>query len=443
MLTFDARSSWGAPKTLSLRLSEGSDTQIVRVDDSGRLEYEKDVGYSFTDLTPLWDKLNQSSKSQVVESFHSKVWAPNAVNRFDEHGDLLQEEAFEKDIDIEIKVSAQKVDLSPKLSKGLQTRKRSLLYKHDDDVRQEMFAIEFIKSCDKILQSCGLDLKLLTFDCIPVGARRGLIEWVPGSVPLSEICQPFAGSILDGGKRERNTTPNSSIDVDEDPVSSVAKAGLTKYESLRRASTTQGAKGAKFSEPEADNPIQDFLRAFAFHESDPYMISRTAMDTYVKSCAGYCVVTYVLGVGDRHLDNLLLHHTGRFFHCDYSFVLGNDPKKYLPLRITEDMVNGMGGRESDNYAMFLSLTCAAFLTMRRPENVRHLVSMVRLMEGSGIPDIETNQTIEAAILGLRGRLRLDLADDEAISFMEKLIEESCSSRMWIAVDAIHTLGKRF
>jgi hypothetical protein len=40
-------------------------------------------------------------------------------------------------------------------------------------------------------------------------------------------------------------------------------------------------------------------------------------------------------------------------------------------------------------------------------------------------------------------LRLELSEDEAIGFMEKLIEESSSSKMWLAVDAMHTLGKRF
>lgn len=446
LLIFDVRSSWGAPKTLSLRITEGSD-QIVGADENGMLEYEKEIGYCFVNIEPLWEEFSNDGKAVVTRSFTSTVWSSQSMNNFDDHGDLREDcSNFPPEgIAIQIKVTVQVMPLASG-RKGVRSKRRSLLYKHDDDVRQEMFAIEFIKSCESILKACGLDLRLLTFGCIPVGEHRGFIEWVNGSVPLSEICQPFAGSILDGPKKDapRSTTPNSIDSTEDDPLSSVAKAGLTKYESLRRFKTgSSSRKKSGQNESSTVNPIQDFLRAFAFEAKDPFMIQKSIMENYVKSCAGYCVITYILGVGDRHLDNLLLHPTGHFFHCDYSFILGNDPKKHLPLRITQDMVNGMGGPKSDNYAMFLSLTCAAFLTLRRPENVRHLLSFVRLMGGCSLPDIGVQQSLDIAMMGLRDRMQLHLTDEEAISFMEKLIEESCSSRMWIAVDAIHTLGKRF
>jgi Phosphatidylinositol 3- and 4-kinase len=385
------------------------------------------------------------SHNQYTKRFVADVWPINSsVRRFDDHGDLPDDPANKVGaLRLEVRVTTESIEFDDDSNNGrlaAQSRKRMLLYKHDDDLRQEAFAIQFIKTCSDILKAAGLDMKLLTFQCIPVGIKRGFVEWVPGSVTLSEICDPF-GSIL----------PSKSPDNGRESPQHSGKPGMSKYGSLRRLSGQQneslrllatgrmaGARGSI-----ANDPIQDYLRSVAFDPTAPYFIRRDVMDTYVKSCAGYSVITYVLGVGDRHLDNLLLHQSGSFFHCDFSFILGSDPKTYLPMRLTEDMVYGMGGRESDNFARFLSLISASFLALRRPENVRILLSMVRLMKASCLPDVSENQPIEQAILGVRDRLRLDLSDSRAIVFMEELVEASLSNKMWIAVDAIHHLGKKF
>ncbi|CAN4080707.1 unnamed protein product [Withania somnifera] len=247
-----------------------------------------------------------------------------------------------------------------------------IIFKKGDDLRQDQLVVQMVSLMDRLLKLENLDLHLTPYRVLATGHDEGMLEFIP-SKPLAQI--------------------------------------ISEHRS-----------------------IVSYLQKFHPDENGPFGITSTCLETFIKSCAGYSVITYILGIGDRHLDNLLLRDDGRLFHVDFGFILGRDPKPFPPpMKLCKEMVEAMGGAESQYYTRFKSYCCEAYNILRKSSNL--ILNLFHLMAGSNIPDIASDP--EKGILKLQEKFRLDLDDEECIHFFQDLINESVSALFPQMVETIH------
>ena len=100
------------------------------------------------------------------------------------------------------------------------------------------------------------------------------------------------------------------------------------------------------------------------HNGFPDATVQCVRNRFIRSAVGACILSYLLGVGDRHLQNMVVC-SGQLAHIDFSYLLGHDPKLQMDIRITPPMIIMMGGEHSSDYAEFVTKITAAFHKMRQ------------------------------------------------------------------------------
>ncbi|KAG8747309.1 Phosphatidylinositol (PI) 3-kinase [Ceratobasidium sp. 414] len=250
----------------------------------------------------------------------------------------------------------------------------SVIYKNGDDMRQDQLVIQLFTLMDRLLRKENLDLKLIPYEVLATSTLEGMVQFIPSKAIRSIM---------------------------------VEYSSVLGY--LRAHNADEGSVGT-------------------------YGVKKDVIETFIRSCAGYCVVTYILGVGDRHLDNLLVTPDGHFFHVDFGYILGRDPKPFPPpVKVCKEMVDAMGGAGSAHYAKFKNYCFTAFSILRKSANL--ILNLVALMVDANIPDIKHRDVHEQ----VQEKFRLDLTEEEAIKHFETLLNEW--SYFTVVFDRIHDIAQ--
>jgi len=196
-----------------------------------------------------------------------------------------------------------------------------------------------------------------------------------------------------------------------------------------------------------DKVIVDYLKErLAKQDDDDEFFDRddtfeNMQHRFMYSCAGYAVATYVLGIGDRHNDNVMLKNDGKLFHIDFGHFLGNFKSKYGYKReklegqfvFTPAMAAVLGGVGSPVFKEFETLCCSCLLILRRKAGV--LITLFSLMLSCGIPELQS----EDDITYMKDRLMLDLDEEKEVELQfRKIIHSSLHTRTTRVNDATHS-----
>ncbi|KAL2062316.1 hypothetical protein VTL71DRAFT_6582 [Oculimacula yallundae] len=210
-------------------------------------------------------------------------------------------------------------------ARGSDGRSYGLMCKPKDDLRKDQRLMEFNSMINRSLkrdaESSRRQLYIKTYAVTPLNEECGIIEWVDGLKTLRDI--------LLGLYKTIGVAPNYN------------EIALYCEEAAKSPD-----KLPFFTEKVLGNFPPMFHRWFVaqFPEPSTWFAARLR---YTRSCAVMSMVGTILGLGDRHGENILFEEgNGGTFHVDFNCLFDKGltfvkPER-VPFRLTHNMIDAMG-----------------------------------------------------------------------------------------------------
>ncbi|GMF27264.1 unnamed protein product [Phytophthora fragariaefolia] len=242
----------------------------------------------------------------------------------------------------------------------------SMIGKSNDDLRQEVFTLQLIQKFVEIFKGAKLPMWVKRYRIIATSSSTGLIETLINAISL------------DGLKKREG------------------------YVSL----------------------LHHFEKSYGPPDSHRF---KEARRKFIQSMAGYSLVCYFLQIKDRHNGNIMLDNEGHIIHIDYGFLLGIAPGGMLsietaPFKLTAEMVETMGGQDSEGFKEYVTLCTRGFLACQ--QHCDEICDLVDVMSRQSPYPCFLGIDADYILLRLRARFKLTLSKQETVAHVLSLIRKS-------------------
>ncbi|CAJ1924927.1 unnamed protein product [Sphenostylis stenocarpa] len=205
----------------------------------------------------------------------------------------------------------------------------AFLLKGHEDLRQDERVMQLFGLVNTLLENspktAEKDLSIERYAVIPLSPNSGLIEWVPNCDTLHHLIREYRDARKITLNQEHKCMLSFAPDYDHLPL-------IAKVEVFEHAlNNTEGNDLARVL----------WLKS---RTSEIWLERRT---NYTRSLAVMSMVGYLLGLGDRHPSNLMLHRfSGKILHIDFGdcFEASMNREKFpekVPFRLTRMLVKAM------------------------------------------------------------------------------------------------------
>ncbi|XP_076752966.1 serine/threonine-protein kinase tefu isoform X2 [Xylocopa sonorina] len=216
---------------------------------------------------------------------------------------------------------------------GTDGKRRYQLVKGKDDLRQDAVMQQVFNVLNTLLKSYKetkrRKLAIRTYKVVPLTQRSGILEWCDNTVPIVTV---LAGS---GGVPglHKKYYPN-----DYTPITC-----RQKLQAVMKSSNDEKLNVYKDCCMHM-HPVMHYFFTEKYPSPETWFERRLA---YTRSVATTSMAGYILGLGDRHLSNILIDQTtAEVIHIDFGIAFEQGKvlpiPETIPFRLTQNIEAGMG-----------------------------------------------------------------------------------------------------